>query len=157
MDNYYVGHPTDRNQSFFIVDTIDIADPVIVREKGTDFIISKKVLEEKPKGMKDLSRISDVYILEYDSFFFYSFLSSKDMQRFQAINVSFYTDTEDIVIHGKMYKRFKSAKVSFILGLVNTDFYNAMMRNACGEWFMIKDKDCKNSYYRIVYPIIKDN
>lgn len=157
MDNYYIDHPTDRNQCFFIVDTIDIADPVIVREKGTDFIVSKKVLEERPKSIKDLSRISDVYILEYDPFFFYRFLSSKDIQRFQGINISFYTETEDIVINEKMYKRFKSTNISFVLGLVKTYFYNTEMRNACNEWFMIKDHDYKNSYYRIVYPILRRN
>ena len=93
MDNYYVDHPTDRNQCFFIVDTIDIADPVIVREKGTDFIVSKKILEERPKSIKDLSRISDVYILEYDAFTDISFNPKKSINcqaEAAAIYVSLY-------------------------------------------------------------------
>lgn len=154
-DNYFSKNVKDRSQCFYIVDTINIADPIIVKEKGGFFIVSQTSLENNPKRIRDLLCLSDVYILEFDEFFFYSFLSQKDRQRFLNTKLSFYSDTEQTTIRGKTYMKFKSPNVSFVLCLIKTNFYNSVMENACGDWYMIKNKEFKNSYYRIVFPILK--
>jgi hypothetical protein len=153
-DDYYSVNRNDNEQCFFIVDTIEIPDPIIMKEKGDFFIVPKSALYKETKKIEDLYKNTDVYIACFDEFFFYKYLSKKKLPQY-VNRVSFYSETEKITINGKIYEKFKNPNVSFILGLIKINYYNTVMANACGEWYMIKNRKYKNSYYRIVFPIIK--
>lgn len=45
----------DREQVFYVVDTIKIVNPIMVREKGDLFVLSQSAFEKSPtKKIKDL-------------------------------------------------------------------------------------------------------
>ncbi len=154
-DDYYSVNRNDNEQCFFVVDTIDIPDPIIVKEKGDYFIVSRSAIEKGTKSIDNLFLETDVYIIGFEEFFFYKYLPHKALLRYMN-KAFFYSETEKIIINDKMYEKFKSSNVSFILGLIKVNYYNTVMANTCGEWYMIKNRDYKNSYYRIVFPIIRE-
>ena len=153
-DSHYSLNPKDRGQCFFVVDTIDIEDPIVVKEKGENFIVSRSVLEKNDKRISNIFREADVYIAGFYEFNFYNFLSKRDLPRYLS-KMSFYSETEDININGRSCMKFKSSNVSFILCLINANYYNNVMANSCDDWYMIKNREYKNTYYRIVFPILK--
>ena len=154
-DYYYYDHRNENNQCFFVVDTIDIPEPIVVKEKGDYFIVSQSALENGAKNIENLYHETDVYIANFDEFFFYKYLDKKFWPRYMH-KALFYSDTEKIIINGKTYDKFKSPNVSFVLGLIKVNYYNTVMANSCDDWYMIKNKEYKNSYYRIVFPILDE-
>ena len=147
----------DRAQVFYVVDTIKIANPIMVREKGDLFVLSQSAFEKSPtKKIKDLYRETDVYMVGME-FFFYNYLSPKDKARFYSSPIRYYNEPDEkTIIDGKECYKFKSPDVSFILGLIKVGFYNAYMINSCGEWYEIKNREYMNSYYRIVFPVLEN-
>ncbi len=147
----------DREQVFYVVDTIKIADPIMVRENGDLFVLSLSAYENSStKRIKDLYRETDVYIVGQE-FFFYNYLSPKYKSRFYSSPIPFYNEPDEkIVINGKRCYKFKSPNVSFIMGIIKVGFYNAQMINSCGKWYELKNKEYMNSYYRIVFPILRE-
>lgn len=154
-DNYYyIEHRNDNDQCFYVVDTINIPNPILVKEKGDYFVVSRTALEKDTKNIEKLFHETDVYIAGLHEFFFYKYLSKKFWPHYMH-NASFYTETEKITIDGKTYEKFKSPNVSFILGLIKVNYYNTVMETIDSDWYMLKNREYKNSYYRIVFPIIK--
>ena len=154
-DYYYYDHRNDNYQCFFVVDTIDIRDPIVVKEKGTYFIVSRTAIENGAKSIENLFRDTDVYIASFDEFFFYKYLSKEARVWSRYVNkVSIYSETEKITINGKIYEKFKSPHVSFILGLIKVNYYNTVMACMDCDWYMLKNQEYKNSYYRMVFPIL---
>ena len=156
-DNYYaLDHRNDNNQCFFVVDTIDIPNPILIKEKGDYFIVSQTALEKGTKSIDNLYHETDVYIAGFEEFFFYKYLPKEARIWSRYVNkVSIYAETEKITINGKTYEKFKSPHVSFILGLINVNYYNTIMACMDCDWYMLKNREYKNSYYRIVFPILK--
>ena len=72
-DYYYYDHRNENNQCFFVVDTIDIPEPIVVKEKGDYFIVSQSALENGAKNIENLYHETDVYIANFDEFFFYKY------------------------------------------------------------------------------------
>ena len=155
-DDYYSVNRNDNEECFFVVDTIDISDPIVVKEKGDYFIVSRPALEKGAKSIEELFQETDVYIACFEEYFFYKFLSKKFWPRYIHNNVTFYSETEEITINRKTYEQFKSPNVSFILGLIKVNYYNTVMAKTCDDWYMIKNRKYKNSYYRIVFPILRN-
>ena len=153
-DDYYLEHRNDNDQCFYVVDTIEIPNPIIINEKGGYYIVSRNALGKKTKNIEKLFHETDVYIAGLHEFFFYKYLSKKVQLRYMH-KASFYTETEKITIDGKTYEKFKSPNVSFILGMIKVNYYNTVMACLDCDWQMLKNREYKNSYYRIVFPIIK--
>lgn len=154
-DDYYYEHRNDNNQCFFVVDTIDIPNPILVKEKGDYFIVPQTAIEKGTNNIEDLFHETDVYIAGLDEFFFYKYLSKEEKVWSRFVNkVSIYNDKEKITINGKVYEKFKSPNVSFILGLIKVNYYNTVMAAMDRDWYMLKNREFKNSYYRIVFPIL---
>jgi hypothetical protein len=155
-DNYYyLEHRNDNNQCFYVVDTINIPNPILVKEKGDYFIVSRTAIEKGTKNIEKLFHETDVYIAGLEEFFFYKYLSKESKVWSRYVNkVSLYSETEQITINGKTYEKFKSPNVSFILGLIKVNYYNTVMETIDSDWYMLKNREYKNSYYRIVFPIL---
>lgn len=156
-DNYYaLDHRNDNDQCFFVVDTINIPNPILVKEKGDYFIVSQSAIEKGTKNIEKLFHETDVYIAGLEEFFFYKYLSKEVKVWSHYVNkVSLYSETEQITINGKKYEKFKSPNVSFILALIKVNYYNAVMACMDCDWYMLKNREYRNSYYRIVFPILK--
>lgn len=159
-DVHYSSSPEgkrDREQVFYVVDTIKIADPLIISEKGNMFVLSQSAYENNSKSIKKLYRETDVYIVCVDESDFYDFLSSKHKARYRTFHEQFYSETESVTIKGKQCYKFKSPDVSFVLGLIKVSFFNVRMTQSCGDWYRLYNREYMNSYYRIVFPILKKN
>lgn len=90
-DNYYaLDHRNDNNQCFFVVDTIDIPNPILIKEKGDYFIVSQTALEKGTKSIDNLYHETDVYIAGFEEFFFYKYLPKEAKDLVTLCKQSFY-------------------------------------------------------------------
>ena len=143
----------DKNREydyFYVVDTIEIADPIIIRSPkvGGQFIISQSILHEY-NGKKEFFARPDVFILSYelyrvlplDKFSKYQYLDFGGCSKINRENSEF----------GLQIYKYESEKVRFILGLINAKYY--WLNYASYDYYDLPDRFNLNTYYRIVFPI----
>lgn len=140
-------------KSFYVVDTIKLENPIIVNDHGKKVICSKALLKSI-KIDKPFFKRPDVFILGED---LYYDLNPKDYKKYQYPDDGNckITKLDTLVGKGITLYKYKTDTVHFILGLINSNYYNTKHRTIDAEWYRIMNNDQKNSYYRIVYPICK--
>ena len=161
-DLNYKGEPNHKN--FYVVDTIQIEDPVVIYFRGR-FVCSRKILNSPNlKFDKKFFKRPDVFIfsnnLGYDldniieDYFKYPYPDYGNC----SIEMKFQILKNDKNDKNVIYLReFKNQPAYFILGLINANYYNMKHADIEGGWHPIYSKDPKISYYRIVYPLCEDN
>ena len=152
-DTYYKGEPNYK--SFYVVDTIKVENPIIIRGQGKEFVCSKSLVQSTKINKKFFNR-PDVFILGDN---FYCDLYPQDYKKY-----TYFDDGEseghceeiklDTLINKiiRVYK-YKTDSVRFILCLINANYYNNHYNTFDAPWYCIMNKDQKNSYYKIVYPL----
>jgi len=153
-DSRYEGEPNYK--SFYVVDTIQIEDPVVVCHEGR-FVCSRKLLDTV-KIDKNFFERPDVFLLS--QYGLYNDLDLADFDKYLDIlgeecktEVKTTLNTELETKYYKVYLReFKTPPAFFILGLINANYYNKNNMTIDGSSYLMDTKDQKTSYYKIVYP-----
>jgi hypothetical protein len=143
LGNYY---------NFYVVDTIQIKDPVRIHSKkyGGQFILSKAILKEYD-GKRRFFLRPDVFMVSTD---LYWVLQSDQHSMY---NYPDYGGCKLVESSEKQHElevyEYASDSVNFILGLINGDYYNKRYNSY--DYFALLHNDNKSLYYRIVYPLCK--
>jgi|GEM_PF-1187962 lipoprotein len=146
----------DNYKNFYIVDTIDIEDPVIIRNTSGCLFICSEATINSIRIDKSFFYRPDVFILGNN---LYDDLAPSDYEQYYYPDfgncsiVSLDTLSRDKPPIQK-YK-YNDDSVRFILGLINVNYHNKTHQVMDGCTFSIRSNDPKNSYYKIVYPICK--
>lgn len=153
-DRYDILYKGETNyKTFYVVDTIKVENPIIINDGGKKVVCSKALLENI-RIDKAFFKRPDVFILGED---LYYDLDLKDFKRYRYPaygNCKNKTIELDIWIgEGITAYEYQTDSVRFILGLINSNYYNTKHRTIDGGWYYIRSNDQKNSYYKIVYPI----
>lgn len=139
---------------FYIIDTITINNPVIFYKTNQSgkFIGGLQADQEVKFNIKKAIQDSDIYIFGED---LYRFLDDKKrLERYRYPdygNCKFETETTEEK-KGVVYKRFKEKPRKYILGLINTCFYDEKI-TVYGKKKSVFSKYDKSLYYKIVFPI----
>ncbi len=164
-DNFSGG---ENYSLIYIVDTIEIEDPIIVSHFQS-YVCSKKLLDSV-KINKAFFKRPDVFLLKSD-WSFYQYMSKKDYHKYKNMwndceTLCNYTKSTVLNERKKIHMQEFAEKVSFILALVNTNQYNKVefgdVTNSYEKiyWGMFyypyytrKKNDLKTSYFKVVLPI----
>jgi len=148
-DYDYKGESNFKN--FYVVDTIKIEDPVRIysHKFGGPFVISRKLLKEYKGKIEFFSR-PDVFILDGD---LHRYLSSEDSPRYSYPERSGGCDfiRSEVIIKDLEVSEFENKSVSFLLGLINANFY--YRKSDSYSSFAYGEKNEKKSYYKLLFPL----
>jgi len=149
-DYNYKGESNYKN--VYLVDTISINDPIIIRYNGGRFIVPNQLLNKTVKINDKFLKRPDVFILGDN---FYRDFNSKDSIKFVSYPEEGGCGTEKITsdIENVEVFRYKSKSVKFLLELVNVNYYNKTHNGY--NTFEIENNDWKNSFYKVVFPLCK--
>lgn len=149
-NHYDINYQGENNyKSFYIVDTIIIKNPVIIRSKkfGGTFVLERVKLNEYQNNI-EFFLSPDVFILGFD---LYRDLNLEDIKKH---NYSDYGGCEiresEIKIKGVEVFEYRTKPI-FILGLINTNYYH--MKHNSESYFNIPIKHSKVTYHKLVYPL----
>ena len=148
-DPDYKGEP--NHKSFYIVDTIQIEDPVRIFSKkfGGPFVCDRSKLKEY-KENKDFFLSPDVFILGFDIYYLLR------LEEFEKYYYPGYGNCEEYQIESKyndLYVQDYKSKPEFILCLINANYYH--IKHATEIYFNIPIKNSKIVYLKLVFPLCK--
>lgn len=149
-DRNYKGEPNYSN--FYIVDTIKVIDPVRIHSPkfGGQFIVSRAILNQYNNKIGFFTR-PDVFLLGDD---LYRYLPQNEYKRHS------YKDyggcdfkKSSLLVQGIEVYELKGKSISFLLGLINANFYH--LKNNSYNYFAYPIQNDKKSFYKIVFPLCK--
>lgn len=147
-DSSYKGEP--NYESFYVVDTIRITDPVRVHSPkfGGQFILAKSVLKEYNDKIEFFYR-PDVFLLGEDLY--------RDLPP-AYYNKYFYPNNggckfvkSHLTMAGLEVFEIKNPPQDFLLGLINANYFYVKHNSYVS--FQFSDRGSKIAYYKIVYPL----
>jgi hypothetical protein len=139
----------DNFKQFYIVDTIVIKEPIIIRSQqyGGPFIIEKEKLNNYQNSIEFLLS-PDIFILGFD---LYRDLEFSDYKKISySAKGGCVIQESEIKMNGIEIREYESDP-KFILGLINTNYYH--VKHNSESYFNIPIKDSKITYIKIVYPL----
>ena len=153
IDFDYIGE--SNYDSFYIVDTIQIVDPLLIssKNKNGQYIVSKMTLEKHSKEKDFLSR-ADVFIygddlyrlLPIEKYGQYKYSKYDECDKFKLSNFD----------HPKFdIYEFKIESVEFLLGLINANYYYQKSSGFHVNIPNYREFNYKRNFYKIVFPYCK--
>lgn len=149
-DDEYRNRRTDAYQFLYVVDTIQIENPIVFLYEGHHYVCADTIVKNKIIDDALFER-QDVYLYLSDFYFFMTNNDFKRIENFQkktnekekAIKVKYKNKT--LYTHG-----FDQQCVTFMLGLVNHDFYEYKVR--CPDYpnKRLKIKNSQNTYVKVL-------
>ena len=151
---YDIGYNGEHEyESFYLVDTIKIKDPVRIHSLkfGGQFIVSKAIINEYSKEGRKFFQKPDVFILGNDLYRDlpkekYGVFKYQDNGGCELVKSAVVSD--DLEIY-----EYKQNSISFLLGLINGNYY--YVKHNSYDAFAFHDKNKKFNFYKIVYPLCK--
>ena len=138
---------------FYIVDTIHIVKPVVFYKANQNgkFISELKTIERNKFNLNQILEEEEVYIFSNSLF---GFLSIKDFEKYNYPDFGNCEFKDDYFKGSKgiAYRKFKKEPKSFILALINIDYYNHKT-TSYGKKKSVFTKYSKSLYYKIVFPL----
>jgi hypothetical protein len=138
-----------------VVDTISIDDPVVVGFDGGDFVCSRKLLDTVKIDKKFVKR-PDVFLLgDYTFGLYFDLEVVEDFYKYSYPDYrNCKPELKTKFPEQKIYLyEYKTPPAFFILGLINVNYYNRKHNFSDCDFYVIKTKDPKISYHKIVYPL----
>lgn len=149
-DDEYRSRKTDAYKFLYVVDTIQIENPIVFLYEGHHYVCADTIVKDK-KIDDSLFERQDVYLYMSDFYFFMThddFMRIKNFQREtsekeKVVNIKYKNET--LYTYG-----FDQQNVSFIMGLVNHDFYEYKVR--CPDYpnKSLKIKNSQNTYVTVL-------
>lgn len=149
-DVEYHNRRTDAVKFLYVVDTIQIDNPVVFTLEGRDYVCADTIVKDK-KIDDSLFERQDVYPYS-DAFYFCmtmdDFNRNKNFQRHanvigKVVNIKYKNKT--------LWTRgFDLPRVTFTIGLVNHDYYEHNTRCADYPNKRLKIKGSQNSYIKVL-------
>ncbi len=140
-----------EKEQFYIVDTIQIKDPTIIRFSGVDFIMEDSLVNRK-NIMKSFDD-TNYYVFGEGSIYYDLGIKilTVNNEIFRICKEHLY----DMIGKSKDYYLLKLYPKPnyFVLALINVEYYNR--RHSSLKCHL--DTDLPNSYVRIVYPAYEDS
>ncbi|MDR0230154.1 MAG: hypothetical protein LBI72_13995 [Flavobacteriaceae bacterium] len=153
-DYEYKGEP--NYNSFYIVDTIKIENPIVVSISGGRgvYVLSEKTLKEYKSHEEFINR-PDVFVYGGSDLYLLLPISEYGKYRFRKIESkecigtikSAYSPNEEISVY-----RFKNEIDTFLLSLINANYYYQKYNGFHTSYAWYKEINYKRVYYRIVFP-----
>jgi|SRR5690606_2231175 len=144
----------EKFAGFYIVDTITINNPVVFYKTNQSgkFIGDLQTVQETKFNIKKAIQDSDIYIFGEDLYRFFDDEKRIGQYKYPDYgNCKFEVETTEEK-KGVVYKRFKVKPSKYILGLINTSFYDGKI-TVYGKKKSVFSKYDKSLYYKIVFPI----
>lgn len=149
-------HKYEENNNykpFYIVDTIQISDPVVIVSGAKLFLTSERLLL-RTKVDANFFRTPGVYLM-LENFFSSLETEKKTKELFPVFyQPTFYSLSRIGEANGKlMILKYPKEIHSFVLGLVRVDYLNRIYKKS--KQYPFKVKDDRFYYLKIVNPLIK--
>lgn len=148
MDFNYMGE--DNYKNIYIVDTIEIKQPITIHYGNSKFVVSRNTLLKQKQLTNNFFLRPDVFVLRSN---IYRDFSSKDVKSYTFAKTPYCELGELVKIGGYSTREFKCDSVKFILGLINVNYYNTHFNSE--NYYQIRQKNQKINYFKIVYPLCK--